>query len=446
MALSNLFKIENCDKVDIKLKRITIERDYATKRELTVELSSRQVSVIYGENGCGKTTMLKLFTAFLSQNESVFLQEKVLKYEVVYLVESQEKKVVVSRIENEEILLDEEGNDLKQDVMSYDWNELRKSELQNRTCILFGVNRGISNNISISEEVIYNSVIRTSYAEKFGSRSEIISFCQLLKRRLEMNQRSRRGRRVKSSFDLSDPILTIDDITMSLIEDLLVERYYRAKSMSINKVQKALFDTLADACDSFDELDMDDEQYQQLLLNNRDRLISALTSGERNTLSEKIVKILKSVDENTDVYEYEKNPLLKKLIVNMSKELNEESGMLQTINRLREIFNEYIGPDKYLEITEDEAIIKFNNSDDTHGLDALSSGEKHLLVLLTIFVIEGNNRDFFIVDEPEISLNMTWQRKLLSLLNELAPNAEIIVASHSPSIAKANSYYLTEMK
>lgn len=50
------------------------------------------------------------------------------------------------------------------------------------------------------------------------------------------------------------------------------------------------------------------------------------------------------------------------------------------------------------------------------------------------------------VDEPEISLNMIWQRKLLPLLNELATNAEIIVASHSPSIARANSKYLVELR
>lgn len=130
----------------------------------------------------------------------------------------------------------------------------------------------------------------------------------------------------------------------------------------------------------------------------------------------------------------------------MSRELNEESVFLQAINRLTEVFNEYIGPDKYLSITDNEALIKFHNSNDTHRIEALSSGERHLLVLLTIFVIEGDKRSIFMVDEPEISLNMTWQRKLLPLLHELAPNAEIIVASHSPSIAKENSNYLVELR
>ena len=45
-----------------------------------------------------------------------------------------------------------------------------------------------------------------------------------------------------------------------------------------------------------------------------------------------------------------------------------------------------------------------------------------------------------------LKFRLIWQRKLLPLLSELAPNAEIIVASHSPSIAKENSNYLVELR
>jgi len=51
-----------------------------------------------------------------------------------------------------------------------------------------------------------------------------------------------------------------------------------------------------------------------------------------------------------------------------------------------------------------------------------------------LFVIEGDRKHLFMVDEPEISLNIKWQRKLSHLLKDLAPNSEIILASHSPSI------------
>ena len=290
------------------------------------------------------------------------------------------------------------------------------------------------------------TLFRTKYREKFDDSKDLMLFCHFLSRNLKMNQRVRRGRRIQSTLDLSSPVLNIDSVSMDVIEELLIERYRTARVLSVDKVQKALFDTLADACDSLEDVDISDADYQNLLLNNKDRLILALKSGSTNTLSNRIIDILENVNERDPISETGNNSLLKKLIVNMSKELNKESEYIQAVNRLTEIFNEYIGPDKYLQISSQEVYVGFRSSDETHKIGSLSSGERHLLVLLTIFVIEGNRRQLFMVDEPEISLNMIWQRKLLPLLNELAPNAEIIVASHSPSIARANSKYLVELR
>lgn len=94
----------------------------------------------------------------------------------------------------------------------------------------------------------------------------------------------------------------------------------------------------------------------------------ALSSGLTNTLSERIVQILKSVDEYGDATENGESPLLKKLIVNMSNELNKESEYIQAVNKLEKIFNDYIGPEKYIQITEDRVIVKFHSSDETHKL------------------------------------------------------------------------------
>jgi predicted ATP-dependent endonuclease of OLD family len=41
----------------------------------------------------------------------------------------------------------------------------------------------------------------------------------------------------------------------------------------------------------------------------------------------------------------------------------------------------------------------------------------------------------FIADEPELSLHIDWQRKILNALLDLNPKAQIIVATHSPEIA-----------
>ncbi|EGQ7696289.1 ATP-binding protein, partial [Vibrio vulnificus] len=71
-----------------------------------------------------------------------------------------------------------------------------------------------------------------------------------------------------------------------------------------------------------------------------------------------------------------------------------------------------------------------------HSVDVLSSGERHILTFLSLVVIAGRERDILIIDEPEISLNIKWQRTLMSLIQDLVPYTQIIVASHSSLIAK----------
>ncbi|MCX5636175.1 MAG: AAA family ATPase [Planctomycetota bacterium] len=63
----------------------------------------------------------------------------------------------------------------------------------------------------------------------------------------------------------------------------------------------------------------------------------------------------------------------------------------------------------------------------------LSSGERHLLLILCCTLLSSNRRAIFIIDEPEISLNMSWQRKLLEAILSISASAQVqfLMASHS---------------
>lgn len=66
---------------------------------------------------------------------------------------------------------------------------------------------------------------------------------------------------------------------------------------------------------------------------------------------------------------------------------------------------------------------------------SLSSGEKQLLILLTQTLLQEQQPYIYIADEPELSLHIEWQHKIINAIKELNPNAQIIVATHSPEIA-----------
>jgi len=85
----------------------------------------------------------------------------------------------------------------------------------------------------------------------------------------------------------------------------------------------------------------------------------------------------------------------------------------------------YHQQNKKIQITAKGKLLKLAN---------LSSGEKQLVSLFAN-IIFSERATFLIFDEPELSLSMQWQEKLLEELGDLEKLNGFVVATHSPSIA-----------
>jgi ABC-type dipeptide/oligopeptide/nickel transport system ATPase component len=74
-----------------------------------------------------------------------------------------------------------------------------------------------------------------------------------------------------------------------------------------------------------------------------------------------------------------------------------------------------------------------SNDGDELPAHVLSSGEKQLLFLFSNTVVATERPSIFIIDEPELSLNVEWQRHLLTSLLELTRGSRIqfFLATHS---------------
>ncbi len=64
----------------------------------------------------------------------------------------------------------------------------------------------------------------------------------------------------------------------------------------------------------------------------------------------------------------------------------------------------------------------------------LSSGEKQMLIILLTVLVEDNQHYVLFMDEPEVSLHIEWQKRLIDLILELNPNVQIILTTHSPAV------------
>ncbi len=64
----------------------------------------------------------------------------------------------------------------------------------------------------------------------------------------------------------------------------------------------------------------------------------------------------------------------------------------------------------------------------------LSSGEKQMLVILLTVLVEDLQPTVLFMDEPEVSLHIEWQKRLIDLIVELNPNVQVILTTHSPAV------------
>jgi predicted ATPase len=89
--------------------------------------------------------------------------------------------------------------------------------------------------------------------------------------------------------------------------------------------------------------------------------------------------------------------------------------------------------------------MRFDDGSSYKGLSNLSSGERQIATLIYA-ATQISQQKILLIDEPEISLHVDWQRKLLNKISEQSSDCQIITCTHSPVIgADYDDEYVTEI-
>lgn len=108
-----------------------------------------------------------------------------------------------------------------------------------------------------------------------------------------------------------------------------------------------------------------------------------------------------------------------------------EAANLKTrfLDLVDELFSE---TGKRIDRTSNE--LKFIQYGESLSPYKLSSGEKQMLLILLTVLTEDEQPYVLFMDEPEASLHFEWQKRLITMVRELNPNAQIILTTHSPAL------------
>ena len=62
----------------------------------------------------------------------------------------------------------------------------------------------------------------------------------------------------------------------------------------------------------------------------------------------------------------------------------------------------------------------------------LTSGQQRLYSIFT--AITKQDKTIFLIDEPEVSLHIDWQRKIVDQILQIARTGFVLIATHSPDV------------
>ena len=120
-------------------------------------------------------------------------------------------------------------------------------------------------------------------------------------------------------------------------------------------------------------------------------------------------------------------------------DFNEKYSVYEDFIQKLEIFTDIINNRlsfKNVKISRKNGIDIIDDNDKKLNLGQLSSGEKQEIVLFYELIFGTQNNVLLLIDEPEISLHITWQKKFMDDLLRIIEYKQIsvIVATHSPQI------------
>ena len=397
-------------------------------RDVAISLN-RDLNIIIGANGSGKTTILNLIYSILSSDFGSALN---IEFEevAIHLRSGMGKSVRTVKVRP----------DLQERVLNL-------SVGQKRTVIdidpLFGSRLPAYRTGSELGEVRIRRQ-RASVRRRRAFRDlmpDLVSIFWLpVSRRLpELESEEEPYRR--ESVDWVD--VRLSDLHKSLAEYYsrlnaqLAERY---KAFEHQVLSAILYSKEQDQPDLFPSSMPTEAEREQLLRAFEDAgLLDEEMQRKINDHLSAAEKALRRFTEDPNAME--PRDILVLLLVGRTKLMVEYAGHLERdreriflpIRSFEKTVNSFLEP-KRMTVDESGNVKVESPATSELATHLLSSGEKQILILLTQALMSGDDLVVYIADEPELSLHVDWQGRLLEALIRLGGGSQVIVATHSPDI------------
>lgn len=133
------------------------------------------------------------------------------------------------------------------------------------------------------------------------------------------------------------------------------------------------------------------------------------------------------------------NPTERRVLALYLEDINEKLNVFSELQNQIDTLKKIVGKKFRRKSLHIDRKLGFALRDDTGNQlapSSLSSGEQHQLVMFYDLIFSKKSNLLFLIDEPEISLHVEWQRQFLNDLEAIASlkGHQFLIATHSPQV------------
>ena len=395
--------------------------------DYSIRLNEEGITILTGPNGYGKTTILKIVHALAKKNFGFFLN---LSFEDIRLVFSKTSLNVNLKKDNETLSIYQGGQKLfhtnKQDLLdSLRFNLRRNGIAINR----YSDDEWIDhrNDRIYDAETLVREILPT-HSDQLGLFEQEFRFPEVPEVYLIREQRllrkvedtKPRSRRYPYEHEeavnyFGETIKEYAKDLRSLIADTLAS-YSQVTQRLDSSFPKRLFDEENEI--SKEAFDIKFEEIKEV----------------QKSLSKYGLSVIE--EDNHPTYKEENAKALAVYLKDTEEKLEIFRDLLLRLNLFTNILNERRFAFKKIQVSKDDGFKFLTQNNEALPLIELSSGEQQEVILLFELLFKVKPGTLVLIDEPEISLHVAWQKEFLNDLIKITELQKIntIIATHSPQI------------
>jgi predicted ATPase len=433
------------------LRRIRVNNLYRTSKCIDAHLQNNTL-IIVGENGSGKTTFLRIVYNILAGR---WRSLAMFKFDSVILTfDDEEIEVTDSIIKAQRDLSSKKllrfPSAVRQAILEAFDSELPSKESLARISDKYGIPvRFLIEELNSFEEDSNlfskdaQKKLKTIH-EKINAQILYLPTYRRIERELssivdwiDPNDYIRSRRRNRSARrERTNSYIELVEFGMQDVEDYRdaeLERLEKLQSESLNVLTLKHFGDIVSSAYKIDDIKRLSTISESEIKSSLDRVDESIVGSQQRNDWLKAITAARSTKEPTERDQIICHYFLK--IFDFQKRLQTEEERISSFCR---ICSEYITDKDFIyDSTSFKLSIRPRHATSTREsveLSDLSSGEKQIVSLFSHLYLSGQNKYFVLIDEPELSLSVPWQKRFLVDVCSGSFCAGLIAVTHSPFI------------